>query len=557
MSVPADFLQQYLGGLLNTPQPSGITSGLLSGNDPTTNLGLQLLANSNSGGHFGQIFGKSALDTQQQGMQNAMNRLQLAQGAVGLGATLQKQQAIMDYLGGSPNTPGSTVPAAISQPPSPQQPLGQPQATVQTDQIPQQLAAASQSAPSDISQIPINGIPAQTYKRLAVLMGKDPLTAEKETYERQLQIAQDQVRPQISALDTVAKSDKPTQYVAADPQLHKLWNQVAPTLGFNPATDFTDGNVRTVMNSARNKLAARVNLGEEAPIVPEQTINGALGSIYQKNPVTGAIKQVKGEEELKQVIDPKTGQPVLVPASKATGMQPFNASMFGAANMSDQALQFAADTYRTTGKMPAAFGRSPAMQAKVLEKVASDAAANGDTAGAIAARQGALKANGMALDMNQKKLAVIEPAVKKLDLDLQNLLNAAKAAGGTQSPLVNRAIRAWQQGVKGDRAVAQLVVHLNAVEGEYAKLNSGGTGAAAPSVSVRKEAHDAINKYMSEGTLEAAGQAITMDGQNALKVLRDERDSLTSSISGNAPGSGGIGQGQSQKIGGFTVTRVK
>jgi hypothetical protein len=413
------------------------------------------------------------------------------------------------------------------------------------------------SASNDISQLPINGIPAQTYKRLAVLNGKDPLTVEKETYDLQLQEAQRQVKPQISALDTVVKSDKPTQYVAADPQLHQLWNQVAPTLGFNPATDFNDKNVRTVMNSARNKIASRVGIGDEAPIVQEQTVNGALGSIYQKNPLTGKLSQVKGEEGLKQVVDSKTGLPTFVPDSQAAGKQPFNASIYGAQNVSDQALQFAADTYRTTGKFPAAFGRNPAMQAKVLEKVATDAAASGDTAGSIAARQGALKANGQALDMNTKKLAVIEPAVKKLDLDLHNLFDAAKAAGGSQSPLVNRAIRAWQQGVKGDPDVAQLVVHLNAVEGEYAKLNSGGTGAAAPSVSVRKEAHDAINKYMAEGTLEAAGKAITMDGQNALKVLQDEKDSLSSAMGTNAPGSGGIAAGNSKTIGGFTVTRVK
>jgi len=562
MSASPDAMQQLLGWLLNYSAPSGPMSGLLGGADPTSNFGLSLLANSNSGGHFGQILGKSALDTQQLQQQNMMNRLQLAQGAIGLGTSLQKQQAIMDYLNGGQ---GAATPSAGQPPPAQppaqqaflpgisQMPAAGAQPTSQSVQAPTQLAAAS----DDISQMPINGIPAQTYKRLAVLSGKDPLTAEKETYELQLKEAQRQAQPQISALDTVVKSDKPTQYVAADSALHQIWNQVAPQLGFNPVKDFTDQNVRTVLNSARNKIASRVQLGDEAPIVPEQTINGPLGSIYQKNQVTGKLSQVKGEEGLKQIVDTKTGLPTLVTDSQAVGKQPFNASIYGAQNVSDQALQFAADTYRTTGKFPAAFGRNPAMQAKVLEKVASDAAASGDTAGAIAARQGALKANGQALDMNTKKLAVIEPAVKKLDLDLRNLLDAAKAAGGSQSPLVNRAIRAWQQGVKGDPAVAQLVVHLNAVEGEYAKLNSGGTGAAAPSVSVRKEAHDAINKYMSEGTLEAAGKAITMDGQNALKVLQDEKDSLTSLIGGNAPGSGGIGQGQSQKIGGFTVTRVK
>ena len=542
MSVPADFMQQMLGGLLNYNQPS-VTSGLLSGNDPTTNFGLSLLANSNSGGHFGQILGKSALDTQQMGMQNMANRLQLAQGAVGLGATLQKQQAIMDYLGGgSPASPAS-VPAAIAQPPGTQQAFypgisqmpadGGQQATAQTAQMPQQLAASSASN-SDISQLPINGIPAQTYKRLAVLMGKDPLTVEKETYEQQLRIAQDKARPQIASLDTVAKSDKPTQYVAADTQLHQLWNQVAPSLGFNPVKDFTDQNVRTVLNSARNKLAARVQMGEEAPIVPEKTINGALGSIYQQNPLTGKLTQVKGEESLKDVIDPNTGLPTNVRASQAEGKQPFNQSIYGAASVSDQALQFAADTYRATGKFPASLGRNPAMQAKVLDKIAADAKANNDEPGAIAARAASLKANGQALDALTKQQNMVgsyeQTARKNIDLAEQEL-GKLELSG---MPIVNKALNAWRQGISGDPTTAGFVNALTAARTEYAKVLSGATGSTGVTDAGRREAEELFNKNMNPDALRQAFNIARQEMANRMSSFEDQRKSLVGHLSQNS-----------------------
>jgi hypothetical protein len=380
--------------------------------------------------------------------------------------------------------------------------------------------------------------------------------AEEATRKLQLQSYQQRIMPKLFQLDTLMKSDQPLKYVGADPALSAAVQQQAQRMGM---TQLNDANARTVLASMRNQIAARASLPEEAPAVQMQTQNGPLGSLYQRDPLSGKLNQVRGEEGLHQIIDAQTGQPKLVTTSEAVGKQPFNTSIFGAANMSDQALQFAADTYRTTGKMPAAMGRNPAMQAKILEKVASDAAASGDTAGSIAARQAGLKANGQALDLTTKKEAVIKPATEKLDMDLNNLLAAAKKVDSTGSPILNRAVRAWQQGVRGDGDVAQMVTWLNAVEGEYAKINSGGTGAAAPSVAVRKEAHDVINKYFSEGTMESVAQAMRQDGQNALLALQGEKQRLQDALGQNAPGGTKplTAAGQSTTIGAFTVTRVK
>lgn len=535
MGASNDYMQQLLGGLL-AYQPPQVDSGLLGQMTApyggTQNLAMSLLANSGSGQRFPAILGKSLQDSQQLQVQQAMQRLQMAQGAESLGLNIQKNQALSGLFG----SPASPTAASASVPQLPAGgPGGPPQGSAQTAQQPQQFAASQQSDPGDWTQMPINGIAPDVYKRgLVIGQGMKASEAEEATRKLQLQSYQQRIMPKLFQLDTLMKSDQPLKYVGADPALSAAVQQQAQRMGM---TQLNDANARTVLASMRNQIAARASLPEEAPAVQMQTQSGPLGSLYQRDPLSGKLNQVRGEEGLHQIIDAQTGQPKLVTTSEAVGKQPFNTSIFGAANMSDQALQFAADTYRTTGKMPAAMGRNPAMQAKILEKVASDAAASGDTAGSIAARQGALKANGQAMDLVTKKLAVIEPATKKLDLDLTNLLDSANKIGGVSSPIVNKAIRAWQQGVTGDGEVAKLVLRLNEVEGEYAKLNSGGYGAAAPSVTVRKEAHEVINKYMSAGTLDTVAAAMRQDGQNALLTQQQERDRLHTAMGGNAPNS--------------------
>src|SRR5262249_10274788 len=144
--------------------------------------------------------------------------------------------------------------------------------------------------------------------------------------------------------------------------------------------------------------------------------------------------------------------------------------------------------------------------------------------------------NGQALDQVTKREAVINTATAKLDMDLNNLLAAAKRVDSTGSPLINRAFRAYQQGVTGDYDVAQMVTWLNAVEGEYAKINSGGTGSAAPSVAVRKDAQAVINKNFSAGGMEAVAAAMRGDGLNAKRALAEEKQSVMGSIGGSPGG---------------------
>jgi len=135
MSTPPDILSQILqGGLMNYPGQSPLDQGLMA-SSPTSNLGAQLLANSNTPGRFGSLLGKSILGAQQQAQQNAAQQMSLlGQGQDLRMKALQQQmfmQAYPSWLGAltgqTPGQPGqSPQQAPQAQQGSPQGGTGQP-----------------------------------------------------------------------------------------------------------------------------------------------------------------------------------------------------------------------------------------------------------------------------------------------------------------------------------------------------------------------------------------------------------------------------------------------
>jgi hypothetical protein len=215
---------------------------------------------------------------------------------------------------------------------------------------------------------------------------------------------------------------------------------------------------------------------------------------------------------------------------------PPSAAAQAAANMDPNSIQFAADTYRSTGKFPGSFARNPAMQAAVLSKVAADAAANGDTAGSIAARSASLKASGAALDQVQKQESFTGSAVQTLDNNLKALQAIGAKVDDSGSPLINKIINHYNQGVVSDPSTAAYVAMLNAVQGEYAKIASNNNGNSPISDSAKADAKDVINKAMSQGGVAAVRQAMMTEAQNRMQAIREAKQGLVEQLSGNAPG---------------------
>lgn len=225
----------------------------------------------------------------------------------------------------------------------------------------------------------------------------------------------------------------------------------------------------------------------------------------------------------------------------------------GNAAITDQAIKFAADTYRSTGKFPTTMGRNPALQARVLNMVAADAAGSGDTVGAINARQGALKANNQALDQVTKQEAATTSYYNTLDKNLSNLQELSGKIDSSGVPLINKVYRAYQQNVSGDPDVAKYVTYLRSASSEFAKIQSGSLGNAPASDAARRDADDVINKYLSKGQLDAVVQAMRGEGGNRLQAIAEQKKSLLGDL-GQAPPSQGSPASQPSQAKKFSIT---
>lgn len=190
------------------------------------------------------------------------------------------------------------------------------------------------------------------------------------------------------------------------------------------------------------------------------------------------------------------------------------------------------------GQLPSGYARNPAMAAKLRDAYYQKLLDSGDSAGAIKAKFEADKADQSALRTVSNKEAAQAAFGKKLDLDIGNLMNAFKAAGDLSSPLATRALREWQQGVQGDKETSKMITHLNAVQGEYAKIKSGSLGNSPASDAAMADAKEVINKYMNLGQIESVADAMRQEQQNNIIANRAEREEIQSRIAGRNPRKG-------------------
>lgn len=318
--------------------------------------------------------------------------------------------------------------------------------------------------------------PVNTMMALDVLAGRDPLKSAQNAQEYQLKQRQLQAQGPLATLDTIAGSASPARIVMNNPGLMQRWQQIAPQMGFDPVKDFSDDNVRAAVNFARNNIAGAAGLPTKEAPVKQQDIQGPLGSLYQRDPISGKITQVKGEEPLKDVIDPNTGMPTNVRASQAEGKQPFNQSIFGASNLSDQSKEFAYQSFVATGKIPANFGRNPAMQASLMDYISKRAAQEGNSAASIAAKGQAFTAQqGVVKDFTSGQSGKAVTAINTAVQHINSLTPLVDALGTGDIKQVNRLTNAFKEQT-GSPAPTNYAALKEFVGGEVAKAVLPGGG---------------------------------------------------------------------------------
>jgi hypothetical protein len=565
-----------LGGLMRLADPSLLM-----------NLGMGLMAGSRYGSNAGEglLQGlQSYHQSKTANLQSQLQQQQLQEGQIGLQRQKMMMNAAQQALGQGQSTQAPPTAGLMggqaSQ--SPQQPFlpgispmpaqGGLMGGATPQQAPQPVPAMPASlTPPSMEQIYGTTYPGGTspqYTRAMAMFSQDPAAALLKARDDQLKLAQQNYAPTIAKLDTLIKSDTPSKYMRADPDLTAAWPQLAGALGMDPKADYNDQNVRLALTHVRNQMASSLSEATEAPVAPWRTTQGPLGSVLQTNPVSGEEKEVIKPEPLKDVVGP-TG-PVAVRASAAEGRQPFNATLFGAGNMSDQSKELAYQYYLQHQALPQGFARSPVMQADMMNYIAQRAQQEGNTQVSILAnKQQNQAAQSVVKDYTSGKTA---QTINGLNTSIQHMAAlepVVDAMGNGNLTVLNKAANFFKQQT-GNPAPTNFAALKEFVSGEVAKAVLPGGGGEAE----RKALADPINAANSPAQLKQAIETYKTALAGKTEALRNQWDVGTRGSQGDFnkfllpetkkalgiqdTGKTGVtlNPGESHAVGGFTVTRV-
>jgi hypothetical protein len=182
-----------------------------------------------------------------------------------------------------------------------------------------------------------------------------------------------------------------------------------------------------------------------------------------------------------------------------------NADAAGGKALDDKAVDLLAQQYIDTGKLPG-FGmgkNGQVARVQVLDRAAQILDQSGDNEKSMLVRQASVKAAQSALTDQGKKRSAMASAEQTASANLDLAVQEGQKTDRVGSPMVNRAIIAWRQGVTGDPQTARFVNALTTAKNEYAKVISGATGASGITDAARKEADDLFSKVTNQQTLEA------------------------------------------------------
>ena len=361
----------------------------------------------------------------------------------------------------------------------------------QTDQAPAGTAPAGaqagggptggiQSGPqAAVSQAPQGGSPldalmspdrlaklAQIGSINAAYSGGDPLKpyldAEKaQTDARDSQIKGAQMRALTDPQSTLpvfrafAANPVAGDALLQNPHLLPMWPALAAKYGVDPK-NMSNENVRYVAAlAAREQEGGLMFSPDQMTKIPElygKPTAGPGGSLVQTRLDTGKVDTVVGREPV---------------------------SMLGVGMLSQDAKERAYQTYVATGQMPTGMGRSPAMQASLMNYIAQRANQDGNSAAATAAQGQFYKAaqsviKGFENGAESKQINAINTAVKHMDV----LAPLAENLNNTDSPAFNKAANFFKQQT-GSKAPTSYAALKEFVSGEVAKAVLPGGGGEA------------------------------------------------------------------------------
>lgn len=522
----------FFGGLmagLNGMANSLPTNGLF-------NMGMGLVDASRP---FGNV-GESLMKANAQTLNNQLGKQQLQTGQINQQLLAAQAPAMMDLyrrmpslFNGSGQTtgPGPGIAAPTSSAPQ-----------VDPSNI-QGLLSGAPSAPPQSAQQPPQYTPAMdpqravdfgTQMQLAGMRGGEAMTkyAENMTNAQKAVQTQNQMRTQgpLATLDTIATAPNADKIVSSDDQAMAMWRAAAPKLGLDPDKDLNPANARAAAIYHYNQLAGPAGLPIKSMPNPQQVYRGPLGQVTTKDPITNKIEEPIKEESLHPVIGPN-GQPVLLPASQAAGKQPFNQSIFGASNMTDDTKEMAYQFAKVNGgKLPPWMNsRGDAAKSAMANYIATRAKAEGDTATSMVAQGQATQAAGAVLtDFTKGKTSQVLNGLNTSIAHMDALEPLATALGNGNMTLINKAQNFFKEQT-GNPAPTNFTALKTFVSGEVAKAVLPGGGGEKE----REELAAPLNKANSPAQLAGAIATIKTALAGKTEALRNQWDLGTNGTQGD------------------------
>lgn len=209
----------------------------------------------------------------------------------------------------------------------------------------------------------------------------------------------------------------------------------------------------------------------------------------------------------------------------------------GAAGWSDNAIDAAATQMLENGGRVPPNLRNQAAIARVWSRYSELLNAQGRGAEGQVARQASVAASQRGLVTVRARRALMEPAERAANRELQLVQQLSTRVGLSNSPFWNRPINAW-----GDRAAGNpdLIAFRNAALSaatEYARVLSGSTGASGITDSAREEAESMINVNMSPAQIVAATETMRLGMSYKNEELLEEERQFLEDL-GQAPQNG-------------------
>lgn len=194
--------------------------------------------------------------------------------------------------------------------------------------------------------------------------------------------------------------------------------------------------------------------------------------------------------------------------------------------------------YLQTGQAPAL--RGPVAQNRFWQAVNDRAIATGNTLASQEAQTRFRASLKPAFEQTQKQIAANSGFLETLHKNIANADSLAKRVGGDNSPAMNELFNKWKRKVTGDPDVAAFDFWNNSIQGEAAKIASGGVGSVSSSSDSQiQHQRENMNSAQNYASWRAAADAMLQEGGNRMDslhgTLNDIQQSSQTSSGGGSP----------------------